>query len=88
MPVEKADVCDRCGKIKVKEYHSDSSGMVIFQGPPGSLLLLRDLRPGELARPMFPLHDKVYCPRCLVKDIQDWVRTAVEPSPDGGGGPD
>lgn len=69
-----ARVCDYCGKTDVLGWSADSNGMVLVQGEQVHLLLMRDMREGEMSRPSFGLSDKHFCPECLPKAIQGWLK--------------
>lgn len=71
-----ARVCDVCGKSDVLDSGSDSNGMIMVQSRDCYLLLMRDLRGRENARPTFSLANKHYHPECLIKALQDWLKKA------------
>jgi len=48
--------------------------MVLVQGDDWSLLLMRDLKEKEASRPSFTLTHKHFCPECLPKAIQEWLK--------------
>lgn len=69
-----ARVCDYCGKSDILDWHSDSNGMINVVGKQCYLLLMRDVRRGEVSRPSFGLEGKHYHPQCLIKALQDWIK--------------
>lgn len=69
-----ARVCDHCGKTDVVTWHADSNGMVLVSGKGCSLLLMRDVKPGEPCRPTFTLSGKHFCPTCFIEAVQGWLR--------------
>ena len=70
-----ARVCDYCGKTDVLNNLSyESNGMILVQGEQCLLLLMRDLKEKESSRPMFALGGKHFCPECLIKALQAWLK--------------
>ena len=69
-----ARVCDRCGKKDILNSHTESNGMILVEGEGCYLLLMRDLKEKELSRPSFNLTNKHFCPECLSKAIEDWLK--------------
>jgi hypothetical protein len=62
--------CDRCYKQKIVANHYDSTGFIECTG---SLLLMTDIPKGKSGRESLDLDNKIYCPKCLLDTISEWI---------------
>jgi len=69
-----ARVCDYCGKSDILSDHADSNGMVVTIGENSSFVLMRVLKETDVCRPSFPLNGTAWCPECLIRALQEWVK--------------